>query len=287
MTVSSQFDDLQHFLRFRIYCIYMSSNERQTPFIMLTWLWITIWAHVISGLLTLFVIFPWANSKSKKLHIQRWSIKLLRIFGIEMVAKNPNILPNTPFLLCSNHISWMDIHAINALFPIRFVAKSEVEGWPVFGWMAQQLGTVFIKRDSSRHAHLVVDSLAKTLRGESVCIFPEGTSTDGETVRPFKPNLFESAVIAQAPIYSLAIRYLAKETSMRSNVPAFVGDMGLLESMSQILKNRNLIVELTFFPPPGLSPEMPSDRKWLALQSHEQISRYLANKNQSFVIKVS
>jgi 1-acyl-sn-glycerol-3-phosphate acyltransferase len=253
----------------------MNSNETQTPPVLRIWLWLTIWLHVISGLLTLFAIFPWANIESKKRHIQRWSIRLLRIFGIEMMAKNPNILPSNSFLLCSNHISWMDIHVINALYPIRFVAKSEVEGWPVFGWMAKQLGTVFIKRDSSRHAHLVVGGLAKTLSSESVCIFPEGTSTDGASVRPFKPNLFESAVMAQAPVYSLAIRYLAKDTGKRSNVPAFVGDMGLLESMGQILKSRNLIVELTFFPPPGTAPEMPSDRKWLALHSHEQISRYL------------
>ena len=249
--------------------------KMNTPFVTRFFLWMAIWAHVLIGLLTLLVIFPWADPKTKKLHIQKWSIRLLSIFGIELLAKNPQILPSGPYLLCSNHISWMDIHAINALIPIRFVAKSEVESWPIFGWMAKQLGTVFIKRDSSRHAHVVVGGLANTLRSESVCIFPEGTSTDGESVRPFKPNLFESAVMAEVPVYSLAIRYLEKDTGIRSNVPAFIGDMGLLESMSQILKSRNLIVELTFFPPPGSAPEMPSDRKWLALHCHEQISRYL------------
>lgn len=261
----------------------MTSNvkplERQTPFVIRACLWLAIWAHVISGLITLFVIFPWASPESKKMHIQKWSIKLLNIFGIELNATNPQILPKRSFLLCSNHISWMDIHAINALIPIRFVAKSEVEKWPVFGWMAKQLGTVFIKRDSSRHAHLVVGELAKTLKSESVCIFPEGTSTNGESLRPFKPNLFESAVMAGVPVYSLAIRYLFKSTGQRSDTPAFVGDMGLLESMSLILKSRNLVVELTFFPPPGSAPEMPTDRKWLALHSYEQISHYLLDRN--------
>jgi len=257
----------------------MSSSDTQSPLALRLWLWTAIWLHVISGLFTLFALFPWANSESKKRHIQRWSQKLLGIFGIEMKAKNPNILPDSPFLLCSNHISWMDIHAINALIPIRFVAKSEVESWPIFGWMAKQLGTVFIKRDSSRHAHIVVGGLANTLSSESVCIFPEGTSTDGASVRPFKPNLFESAVMAEVPVYSLSIRYLNIETGMRSNVPAFIGDMGLLESMSQILKSRNLVVELTFFPPPGSAPEMPSDRKWLALHCHEHISHYLMDSN--------
>lgn len=253
--------------------------QKNTPIGMRFCLWIAIWAHVLSGIFTLFVIFPWVTSKAKQRHIQKWSKRLLNIFGIELLATNPQILPNTPFLLCSNHISWMDIHAINALAPIRFVAKSEVEGWPVFGWMAKQLGTVFIKRDSSRHAHLVVGELANTLKDESVCIFPEGTSTDGESVRPFKPNLFESAVVANVPVYSLAIRYLTRLTGQRSTVPAFVGDMGLLQSMAQILKNRDLMVELTFFSPPGATPEMPSDRKWLALHSHEQISRHLADKS--------
>jgi 1-acyl-sn-glycerol-3-phosphate acyltransferase len=55
--------------------------------------------------------------------------------------------------------------------------------------------------------------------------------------------------------------------------------MGLLESMSKILKNRNLIAELTFFPPPAATPEQPSDRKWLALHSHEQIAKYLSSSN--------
>jgi 1-acyl-sn-glycerol-3-phosphate acyltransferase len=112
-----------------------------------------------------------------------------------------------------------------------------------------------------------------------VCIFPEGTSTNGESVRPFKPNLFESAVMADAPVYSLAIRYLSKSTGQRSDAPAFVGDMGLLQSMSLILKNRNLLVELTFFPPSGSAPGMPTDRKWLALHSYEQISQYLIDSN--------
>jgi 1-acyl-sn-glycerol-3-phosphate acyltransferase len=261
----------------------MTSNseaiELQTSFLIRVFLWLGIWAHVISGLITLLLIFPLVSPESKKNHIQKWSSRLLNIFGVELLATNTHILPNRSFLLCSNHISWMDIHVINTLMPIRFVAKSEVEGWPIFGWMAKQLRTVFIKRDSSRHGHLVVGELAKTLTTESVCIFPEGTSTNGESVRAFKPNLFESAVISQAPVYSLAICYLSKTTGQKSEAPAFVGDMGLLESMSLILKHRNLIAELTFFSPPGSAPEMSLDRKLLASHSYEQISRYIVGRN--------
>jgi 1-acyl-sn-glycerol-3-phosphate acyltransferase len=239
-------------------------------------LWLLIWTHVIGGVSTLLIQFPFSAPTVKDVLIKRWSKRLLVLFGIELKINNQSIVPDTPYLLASNHISWMDIHAINAFKPIRFVAKSEVEGWPIFGWMAKQLGTVFIQRGNSRHAIEVVSNMTKALKKESICIFPEGTSTDGFAVRPFKANLFESAVISHVPVYSLAIQYFDKKTELRTETTAFIGDMGLLESMAKILKHRNIRVELTFFPPSGGSPEFSNDRKWLALNSQEQISSYLA-----------
>jgi 1-acyl-sn-glycerol-3-phosphate acyltransferase len=239
------------------------------------WLWILVWSHVIGGLAILSFRFPFLNQDAKNKHIQNWSKRLIDIFGIKLVLRNSEILPNSPYLLASNHISWMDIHVINTFKPIRFVAKSDVEGWPVFGWMAKQLGTVFIKRDNSRHGKHVANEVAKVLESQSVCIFPEGTSTVGEGVLPFKPNLFESAVIAQVPVYSLAISYQSIASGERSEVAAFVGDMGLLESMANILKDRRLSVELAFLPPSGAIPGSSRDRKWLALHSQEAISNQL------------
>jgi 1-acyl-sn-glycerol-3-phosphate acyltransferase len=251
------------------------SNNARLQLWATLWLWILVWAHVISGLVTLSFKFPFLNQDAKNKHIQNWSKRLLDIFGIKLVLGNSEILPASPYLLASNHISWMDIHAINAFRPIRFVAKSDVEGWPVFGWMAKQLGTVFIKRDNSRHGKHVAHEVAKVLETQSVCIFPEGTSTVGEGVLPFKPNLFESAVIAKLPVYSLAISYQSAISGNRSEVAAFVGDMGLLESMAKILRDRALVVELTFLPPSGAIPGSSRDRKWLALHSQEAISNQL------------
>lgn len=242
-------------------------------------LWVLVWVHVLRGVITLLVKFPSSSSSAKDAHIKRWSKHLLSLFGIELTINNSSIIPATPYLLASNHISWMDIHAINAFKPIRFVAKSEVESWPIFGWMAKQLGTVFIQRGNSRHAIQVVSNMTKTLQTQSICIFPEGTSTEGHSVRPFKANLFESAVISHAPVYSLAIEYFDRKTEQRTDIAAFVGEMGLLESMSKILKHRNLRVELTFFLPSSASPQFSNDRKWLALHSQEQISAYIARNS--------
>ena len=133
----------------------MSLNKhlKQPPFQYwaYVWSWVLVWCHVIAGLAILSFQFPFATQEAKNRHIQKWSKRLLSIFGVELRLKNAEILPATPYLLASNHISWMDIHAINAFKPIRFVAKSDVEGCPIFVWMAKQLGTVFIRRDSARH----------------------------------------------------------------------------------------------------------------------------------------
>ena len=234
-----------------------------------------ILAHVIGGVCTLSFLFPFLKRDQRDRRIQQWSQKLLKIFHIQLRVVGSEKLLSNPYLLASNHISWLDIHVINAFKPVRFVAKSEVRGWPVFGWMAEQLGTVFIRRDSARHARQVVDQMAEVLRVESVCIFPEGTSTSGEAVLPFKPNLFEAAILAPAPVFPMAIAYLSKSTGLRSDAPAFIGDMGLLESMSNVIASRDLEVHLSLIEPYLIGNSNIPDRKELALYCQEAITKTL------------
>jgi 1-acyl-sn-glycerol-3-phosphate acyltransferase len=239
------------------------------------WVWTQIWIHVLCGVCTLSIIFPFLDRRRKDQKILEWSKRLLTIFNIELMVHGAHFLENTPHLMASNHISWLDIHVINAFKPIRFVAKSEVEGWPIFGWMAKQLGTVFIRRDSARHARKVIEQMAEVFKKESICIFPEGTSTIGESVLPFKPNLFESAIVAQVPIFPLAIQYFFRDSKERSQSPAFIGDMGLLESMSNMIKSRPLLAQITIFPsyPVGSQPHI--DRKLVAIYCQESIANSL------------
>ena len=239
------------------------------------WIWTQILLHVISGVCTLLFIFPFVSQTQKDRHIQQWSKQLLKIFHIQLRVVGANKLVSTPYLLASNHISWLDIHVINAFKPVRFVAKSEVRAWPVFGWMAVQLGTVFIRRDSARHARQVVDQMAAVLKAESVCIFPEGTSTAGESVLPFKPNLFESAILAKVPITPVAIAYRSRSTGLRSDAPAFIGEMGLLESMSNVISNRDIEAHLSLLEPYLISNAANPDRKELAVYCQESIAKTL------------
>jgi len=247
----------------------------KTPKVLRIWIWTQIWIHVMCGVCTLSFVVPFLNQKNKDKKIQEWSKRLLNIFNIELEVQDAGLLGSAPHLIVSNHVSWLDIHVINAFKPTRFVAKSEVASWPIFGWMATQLGTVFIRRDSARHARLVVAHMADVLKTQSICIFPEGTSTIGSTVLPFKPNLFESAIVAHAPVCPISIQYISKITGLRSESPAFVGEMGLLESMSRVIQDRSMLAKITILAPcfPGSSSNL--DRKELANTCQESIAKTL------------
>ena len=95
-----------------------------------------------------------------------------------------------PGALVANHASWLDIFALNARKRVYFVAKSEVAGWPGIGWLARATGTVFIRRDRADVAAQIGLFRARLLAGHKLVFFPEGTSTDGLRVLPFKPALF-------------------------------------------------------------------------------------------------
>jgi len=256
---------------------FQNPKINETPIILRIWVWSQIWFHVICGILTLSLMFPFLDRRNKDRAIQKWSKHLLKIFNIELVVQDGTLLGNVPHLIAANHISWLDIHVINAFRPICFVAKSEVEGWPIFGWMAKRLGTLFIKRGSARHARQVVNQMAEVLKVDSICIFPEGTSTAGESVLPFKSNLFEATIVAQTPVFPLSLQYLSKTTGNRSESPAFIGEMGLLESMSNIVKNRNLVAKITILPAFSWSQQaiIPADRKQVASYCEDSIAKTL------------
>lgn len=90
----------------------------------------------------------------------------------------------------ANHASWMDIFVLNARKRIYFVAKSEVAGWAGIGFLAKITGTVFIKRDRKEANNQIATFRERLALGHKLLFFPEGTSTDGRRVLPFKPTLF-------------------------------------------------------------------------------------------------
>ena len=234
--------------------------------------WFLLVLHILGALITLSILFPILNPNAKQKHSSRWSKWLLRIAGLRLRVEAPQGLPDKPCLMASNHISWIDTHVINSFVPVSFVAKSEVASWPVFGWISKKIGTVFIKRESARHAKQIVNQIASDLPHKSFCIFPEGSTTEGFGLLPFKASLFESAVISQAPVWSLAIQYRSKITGERSQTPAFVGDMGILDSMVRIMSDRQLEARVVVLPTFDPVKDAPLNRSSLAQKSHQLIS---------------
>ena len=154
----------------------------------------------------------------------------------------------TPALVVANHVSWLDMYVLNAVAGARFVAKSEVQGWPFFGTIATRFDTFFIVRGSYRDAARMRTAVAHALRqGERVVVFPEGTTTDGTTIGRFFPALFQAAIDARAPVQPVALRYRDAHGGP-SSAPVFVGDTTALASVRQVLREPVLSAEAILGP---------------------------------------
>jgi 1-acyl-sn-glycerol-3-phosphate acyltransferase len=227
--------------------------------------------HVFKGCFILLLVFPWLKVEQQHRSIRHWCKQLLGIFQMRLSVIGAEQLEDTHYLMAANHISWIDIHVINAFKPHYFVAKSEVASWPIFGWMAKQLGTLFIERGKSNSIRNMVQEVAGQLNQKAICIFPEGTSTDGKQVAPFKSNLFEAAIVANAPVYSLAIQYFDVRTGHKTTAPAFIGEMGLLDSIWNLICSPPICAQI------NISAKLPAlkERKALAELSQSLIAEQL------------
>ncbi|MEN9588783.1 MAG: hypothetical protein RLZZ481_569 [Pseudomonadota bacterium] len=196
----------------------------------------------MTGVVYLFV------SLSVRLWLKKhWSRILLALCGVRLVLRGDPTL-SQPVLWVSNHISWLDIFALNAVRATAFIAKSEIRNWPVLGWLVAGAGTIFIER-ASRHAvhHVGLSVQAHFARGQVVGLFPEGTTSTGFDLLPFYANLFEPARKAAVQIQPVALLYFQHDA--RSDVAAFVGEQTLLNSLWQVLSNSGLSIEVHFLSP--------------------------------------
>lgn len=172
----------------------------------------------------------------------------------------------------ANHVSWLDIFALNAAKRVYFVAKSEVAGWAGIGFLAQLTGTLFIKRDP-REALAQRDAMAQRFEmGHKLLFFPEGTSTDGLRVLPFKPVLFEAFFhIPQVDlaIQPVALQYIAPKGTA-AGFYGWWGDMGFAEHLLHVLcapKQGQII--LHYLPPLRVADF--KGRKAIALAAQQSI----------------
>lgn len=202
--------------------------------------------HLLQGLLTCALVFPWAGAGLRARLVRRWSARLLGICNVRLAhgAGPADAAPSAHALVVSNHISWLDIFVINAVMPCRFVSKAEIRAWPVLGWLVTQAGTVFIERGNRRDLRHIFKGMIDALRqGQRVAFFPEGTTASQGSLLPFHANLFEAAIDAGVPVQPVALAYLDPAGSWHPAVD-FTGDIGFAESVVAILGGAPVTVRL-------------------------------------------
>lgn len=213
---------------------------------------------------------------------------LLALAGIRVVRRG-QLHPGRPLLLVANHISWLDIVVVGSLAPVSFVAKDEMRTWPVFGWLARMQRTVFIARDRRRSVGEQAGAIASRLAaGEAIVLFPEGTTSDGHQVLPFKTALFEAARFAlvegemeRGAVQPVGLDYarahgMALDRAGRARF-AWPGEIGLGESLIDTFGGTALDVVVRFGHPIELTPQ--SDRKAVSAQARGAIRDLLAPRS--------
>lgn len=223
-----------------------------------------------AGLLTLRR-FPRLTPAQRAAAIQRWSLQLLRACRVDL-AVHGQMHPG-PCMLAINHISWLDIIALNAVQPTRFVAKADIARWPMIGSLARGAGTLFIERERRRDALRVMHDMAQALQaGEVVSVFPEGTTSDGRGILPLHANLFQAAVSAGVAVQPVLLRYVEAATGRPSTAAAFVGDDSLITTLRRLARAPRLRAEVRFLP--ALPPS--DERRQLCSQVYEALQAALA-----------
>ncbi len=247
--------------------------------IRIAWRLFLIAIHVAVGLVITTTLLRHGDTKPpgdrERTVVSWWMRCVARILGLHIkVLGTP---PEHPVLAVSNHISWLDIPVLASIFPVSFVSKAEIRDWPALGMLTARAGTLFIQRGGKNAANQAMEQIAFRLRrGHSIAVFPEGTITDGHSVRRFHPRLFGAAVYANAYIQPVAIRY-PHAHGVHPAVP-FVDAEPFFKHAIRVLSEKRINVEVT------LCRKLASqsvDRRTLAKQAFEAIRQSVERRPES------
>ncbi|MEO7057430.1 MAG: lysophospholipid acyltransferase family protein [Caldimonas sp.] len=204
--------------------------------------------HGLHGVVIVHFVFPSLDAAARQARIRWWSAKMLGAIGVTL--RVDGLAPAGGCLLVVNHVSWLDIMAVHAVVPgARFVSKADVKGWPLLSRLVDSAGTLYLERERKRDSLRVVHAMAEALRaGETVAIFPEGTTSTGHGLLPFHANLLQAAIATATPVRPAALRY-ADARGAVSEAVEFVGRTTLLQSLWRTAGGEGVTATLSFLPP--------------------------------------
>lgn len=243
---------------------------------------------IVFVLITMTLIGPFAlfalvqHDKLKRFVAKIWFAACRKITGLKVtVHGNPVEGPGTLYI--ANHVSYLDIIVLGHLIDARFVAKSDVAGWPLFGLLARLSNTLFVTRDRRKSVQDSQQIFAAVSAGDQVIMFPEGTSSDGRGVLPFKSSLFAgvdpdrvATSIRLQPV-SIAYTNYADGRALKgplTDLYAWYGDMTLMGHLMTVFGLKGASVDVRLLPP--IHPSAFTDRKQLASASEHAVRSGLA-----------
>ncbi|MDD5034197.1 MAG: lysophospholipid acyltransferase family protein [Methylococcaceae bacterium] len=247
----------------------------RAAFIAFMFLWGVIAVSVVWPLLGIFL---GRRAGYFHAHIQRhWCLMTCRILGIRMeILGTPS---KEARLWIANHISWLDIIAMGSRLPLTFIAKEEVADWPVMGYLARRIGTLFVRRGDVEQTASIAEQMAWQLRqGKRLMLFPEGTTTTGERVLRFHAKLLQPAQLANVPVQAIALEYQGEARS----VAPFIGEDDFLPHLLSIFKLERIDLRIHYCQP------LPAGlhRDVLAQTTRKQVVAALFPKTENDPLKV-
>lgn len=229
--------------------------------------------HILVGLpITLLSFLPPGRAirfrgRGLNEHMQCWwATGVCRIFGVR--RKVLGSFPPGPQLVAANHISWLDVEVLHSISPMGFVAKAEIESWPIAGWLAAVGETVFHHRGSHDSSSSAAQELNQRLaEGRKVAIFAEGGILPGPGVKRFHARLFSAAIDSEAPVQPVMVRYL------RDGKPypeiTFLSDEHLGANLLRLLRQPGCLAEVHILPAISAAGRQ---RKELAAQAEAAVA---------------
>jgi 1-acyl-sn-glycerol-3-phosphate acyltransferase len=208
--------------------------------------------------------------------LRAWAAGVCAIMNARITVHGP--VPQAAFYLVSNHLSYVDVIVFARILGCVFVSMAEVDKWPLVGTLARGLNTLFIdrtrRRDTARVNHAIRATLSK---GHGLLVFPESTTTYGDTVLPFHGALLQPAIDAQRPVHYAAISY-ATQPGTASPEPAicWVDDTPFATHALRLLRVRGFNVNVVF----GERPLIETDRKRLAASLHAAVLHLVQGRAQ-------
>ena len=229
--------------------------------------------HLLLGLpfAILVIGLPWSRRGAHGARLDHrmvrwWSEGLVRVFGFRLRRIGTPL--DGPVLFVANHVSWIDIVVLHSQRMMGFVAKREIERWPLVGRMAEHAETIFHQRgDSASLGGVLHEMLARLRTGRSVGVFPEGRTRDGREVGPFHARIFLAAVEAGAPVQPVALRYGAQGNAQ--TVVAFQPGEHFVGNFLRLLGEPARVVEVHFLAP--IAPADAAGRRRIAELARERI----------------